>query len=312
MQSSSHIDDHVQQSYDPLLPNPHDFTRRYTILIVLGLVSVSTTGYFLGLTSPMTAGDEQPLAANEALQTGEHQPASSTAIPAPAYSDMPFVLFPSREQRDTRLTMLQQPSYDIKAKVDVNKTERLASLADRDTRRAYDGASPTIPHPIDQLDSDGCMACHGEGLRSDTLRVGKIPHPFYSLCTQCHVEQHARFATASATFENTFAGVATPTSGGRAFQGDSPVVPHTTWMREALQNLDPAADWVPPAVPHTTWFRNDCHSCHGRTAAPGMGSSHLWRTDCMRCHGESPQLNEPTLDDDPIFKPFPTNPYRPE
>jgi hypothetical protein len=43
-----------------------------------------------------------------------------------------------------------------------------------------------------------------------------------------------------------------------------------------------------------------------------MGSSHLWRTDCMRCHGESPQLNEPTLDDDPIVEPFPTNPYRPE
>ncbi len=273
--------------------------------MVFGLIGIATTGYFLGLTSPMTASSEQPVATVGDLQIEEHLPASSAAIPATAYSEMPVVQISARQQQATRLTMLQQTPYNINEKIDVNETEKLASLSDRQTRRAYDGAPPTVPHPIDQLDSVGCMACHGEGLRSNSLRAGKIPHPFYAGCTQCHVEQQARFAIVSATFENTFVGVAAPTHGGRAASGASPVVPHTTWMREALENRNPAVDWVPPVVPHTTWMRNDCLSCHGRTAASGMESSHPWRAHCLQCHGESPQQNQSMLNDAPKFLPSP-------
>ncbi len=149
------------------------------------------------------------------------------------------------------------------------------------------------------------MFCHGtgycEGLRSETLRAGKLSHPFYSSCTQCHVEQHAKFAIESATYENTFAGVAAPTHSGRAGRGDAPAVPLTTWMLGALQNMNPAADWVPPVIPHTTWMRNDCLSCHGRTAAPGMESTHPWLDNCMRCHGESLQQNQTKPNDVPNF-----------
>jgi len=306
MQSSIQHDDLISQSTAPQSSNPDNFLQRYTTLMVFGLIGVATTGYFLGLTSPMTASSEQSLTEVEALQTGEHNPATSAAIPATDYSEMPFAQISSRQQLDTQLTMLQQPPYDINAKIKVNYTEKLASLADRKTRRAYDGAPPTVPHSIDQLDSASCMACHGEGLRSNSLRAGKMPHPFYSNCTQCHVEQHARFAVASATYENTFSGVAAPTNGGHASQGDSPKVPHTTWMLEALQNMNPAADWVPPVVPHTTWMRNDCLSCHGRTAAPGMGSTHPWRAHCFQCHGESPLMNQSILNDVPNFLPSPT------
>lgn len=305
MPSSIHHDSEVSQDAPLPATNPSDFTQRYATLMVLGLIGVATTGYFLGLTSPMTASSEQPPAAAEGVPTEEHHPASSAVIPATAYSEMPRVQLISHQQGDTRLTMLRQIPYDVNAKIVVNEQEKLASFADRETRRAFDGAPPTVPHPIDQLDSAGCMACHGEGLRSDTLRASKIPHPFYTNCTQCHAEQQARFALASATYENTFAGVAAPANGGRASREDSSVVPHTTWMREALQNRDPAADWLPPVVPHTTWMRNDCLSCHGRTAAPGMESTHPWRANCLQCHGESPQLNQSDLHEGPNFLPSP-------
>ncbi|NOZ41427.1 MAG: hypothetical protein GXP24_14560 [Planctomycetes bacterium] len=301
MQLSSHHDDPVQKGAKPPPSAPGDFTQRQTVLIAIGLIGVATTGYFLGLTSPMMAGDERPSDAAEAVQTEEHPPASSTVIPATAYAEMPFVQTRSRRLRATRLNMLRQTPYDVNVKIDVNEAEKLASLADRETRRAFDGAPPTVPHPIDQLDSTACMACHGEGLRSGTFRASKMPHPYYSSCTQCHVEQNAKFAPASATFENSFTGVAAPTSGGRASQGATPTLPYTDWMRKAIQNRDPATDWVPPVFPHTTWMRNDCLSCHGRTAAPGMESTHPWQANCLRCHGKSPQLNPTELPDVPKF-----------
>ncbi|MDC0936002.1 hypothetical protein OAS39_06925 [Pirellulales bacterium] len=305
MPSSIHHDDRVRLGAALPTPDSGGLKQRYAKLMAFALIGVATTGYFLGLTAPMPTSSEQTFAADEASEIGEHRPSSSVVIPATVYSEMRFSVTGSVGQRATRLNMLHQPPYDVNAKIVVNKLEKLASLANRATRRAYDGAPPTVPHPVDQLDSASCMACHGEGLRTDSLRAGKIPHPFYASCTQCHVEQQASFATASATYENSFAGVAAPSNGGRAAPGASPVVPHTTWMREALENRDPAADWVPPVVPHTTWMRDDCLSCHGRTAAPGMESSHPWRAHCLQCHGESLQRNQAMPSNVSDFSPSP-------
>jgi cytochrome c-type protein NapB len=306
MPSSSRHDNRPHQDTVPLATEAGDFSQRSTILIVITLIGLATTGYFLGLTAPMTAGIEGDLSAPAAESVRpEEQDPDSRAIPAKAYDEMPAVQTAASRQQATRLAMLRQTPYDPNAKITVNVGERIASLADRATRRAYDGAPPTVPHPIDQLDSDSCMACHGEGLRSDSLRAGKMPHPFYADCTQCHVEQNASFATASAKYENTFVGVAAPTNSGNSSPEASRVVPPTTWMREALQNRDPAVDWVPPVVPHTTWMREDCLSCHGRTAAPGMETSHPWLDNCLRCHGELLSGNQPVPGTATEFLPSP-------
>ena len=295
MPSSSDRDNRPLQDADPRSTEPGDFTQRSTILIVLTLVGVATTGYFLGLTAPMTAGidSELPATAQEPARIEAHAPALP-AIPAKAYVEMPAVQAAASRQLAARLDMLQQTPFDPNAVVKVNVDQKTASLTDRAARRAYDGAPPAVPHPIDQLASDHCLACHGEGLRSESLRAGKMPHPFYASCTQCHVEQNASYAEASATYENAFVGRAVPADDRNVAAKASRAASYTAWMREALQNRDPAVDWVPPVVPHAIWMREDCLSCHGRTAAPGMECSHPWLVNCMRCHGESP-LRTPAM-----------------
>ncbi|HMO36955.1 MAG TPA: hypothetical protein PKA06_13015, partial [Gemmatales bacterium] len=38
------------------------------------------------------------------------------------------------------------------------------------------------------MTSWNCMACHGEGLKVQDRVATKMSHPFYTNCTQCHVE----------------------------------------------------------------------------------------------------------------------------
>ncbi|MBA4192897.1 MAG: hypothetical protein C0467_33480, partial [Planctomycetaceae bacterium] len=42
---------------------------------------------------------------------------------------------------------------------------KLVALADRAKNRAYDGAPPTIPHPVEAQSAASCLVCHGEGLK---------------------------------------------------------------------------------------------------------------------------------------------------
>jgi cytochrome c-type protein NapB len=254
-----------------------DFTQRHATLITIALVGIATTGYFIGLQAPMTAGSNQPSPAATALRSGADPETATDVIPATHYAEMAHAAKHPHQPRSTNLATLQQTRFDPAAKIEVSEAEKLLSLVARESRRAFNGAPPTVPHAIDQLNSASCMACHGNGLRSKSLRAGKMPHPYYSSCTQCHVEQQAKFAPASATFENSFAGVVAPTHGKRAYRG------------------------APPVIPHSTWMRNDCLSCHGHTAAPGMATTHPWRTSCLQCHGESAALNQTKLGSIPQF-----------
>jgi cytochrome c-type protein NapB len=275
-------DNAENSSQDAVTPHAlGDFTQRHAKLIALALVGIATTGYFIGLKAPMTANSDQPSPSATALHSGTNVGAATEVIPATHYAEMHHAEKHPNLQRSTRLATLQQTVFDPGVKIEVNEGEKVLSLVAREKRRAFNGAPPTVPHAIDQLNSASCMACHGKGLRSKSLRAGKMPHPYYSSCTQCHVEQQAKFAPASATFENAFAGVTAPTHGNRAYQG------------------------APPVIPHNTWMRNDCLSCHGHTAAPGMATTHPWSTSCLQCHGESSALNQTKLGNVPHFLPLP-------
>ena len=255
--------------------------RRQAILLAVGIMGVAVTGYFVGLSSPMNPDDAE----RELQVTGLHieMPGAerSAVIPATSYTDMAAAAKGPNHNWATRMATLRQEPYDPFAEIRVNEEEKLASLASREERRAFNGAPATIPHPIDQMTSRSCLACHGEGIRSPSLRAAKMPHPYYANCTQCHVEQVPQFTAASMFRENSFAGLPAPRSGARAY---------------------PEA---PPVVPHTTWLRDDCLSCHGRTAQPGMETTHPWRSNCLQCHGTSSQLEQTGLTPTPRFLPPP-------
>lgn len=151
--------------------------------------------------------------------------------------------------------------------ITIDLTRKPASIMQRSLRRAYLGAPPVIPHSIlDQTSSDDCMVCHHKGLNSGQLVTPPIPHPYLTNCTQCHVEMKATNAMASYLSDNTFDGLDIPMSGTRAWEG------------------------APPTIPHPLWMRDNCLSCHGETARPGLETTHPWRQSCTQCHVIQPGM----------------------
>ena len=150
------------------------------------------------------------------------------------------------------------------------------ALRQRQTRRAYDGAPPTIPHHVRQNSAAECLSCHGEGLRLGSLQAGTLPHDNFTNCTQCHVtdtETVGGLAPASEkalgvdprAVENSFSGTFPAKKGARAWS------------------------IAPPEVPHNTFMRQNCLSCHGNTGSAPMRSSHTERQNCVQCHAISAQ-----------------------
>ena len=115
-------------------------------------------------------------------------------------------------------------------------------------------------HPIDQRTSTACVACHGEGAKTASLRVPRMSHPFLTNCLQCHVENNPAQKLAALFRENSFTGLEAPKEGPRAFAG------------------------APPQIPHATWMRSDCMSCHGSSGLHGIRTTHPWRMNCQQCH----------------------------
>lgn len=155
----------------------------------------------------------------------------------------------------------------------VTRTEgmKLAALADRAKNRAFDGAPPTVPHPTDGMTTAAnCLVCHGPGLRLGDRVATRMSHPQYSTCVQCHAPgpPAAVAAFAGPEPDNRFVGAYRAGAGERAGPG------------------------APPTVPHTTWMRQDCTSCHGLVARPGLRTTHPWLTNCAQCHAPSAGLDQ--------------------
>jgi len=146
-------------------------------------------------------------------------------------------------------------------------------LHSRQTRRAYDGAPPTIPHFVQQNSAAECMACHAEGLRLGERQARVIPHGALTNCVQCHVPETAPAPGQNLLppdprgVTNHFVGQAAPKSGARAW------------------NI------APPQIPHSSFMRENCISCHGSAGSSPMRSSHLDRQNCTQCHTASAELD---------------------
>jgi cytochrome c-type protein NapB len=163
------------------------------------------------------------------------------------------------------LTSLNTPVNTDRARIQ-------RALSDRAERRAFDGAPPTIPHPVQQGGAAECLACHADGMVLGQAIATKIPHEAFTSCTQCHVVSASPVSllspNAAASAANSFAGVVSPSFGERAFEG------------------------APPTVPHTTWLRGQCGACHGPTGQAALRTPHPERQSCLQCHAPSAQLDQ--------------------
>lgn len=153
------------------------------------------------------------------------------------------------------------------------------AVAARATRRAYAGAPPTIPHPIQQQSAAGCLACHEAGARIGEKVAPRMAHAPYTSCTQCHVTSveprpwrvgvTARDGGEGGPLAaNTFAGLPTFGRGERAHPG------------------------APPTIPHPTLMRSRCETCHGPKGLLGLRTPHPYQQSCSQCHAPSARLDQ--------------------
>ncbi len=151
---------------------------------------------------------------------------------------------------------------DEAARVDPKEEVRLRPEARRQRaqRRAYDGAPPTIPHPIAERDTATCLSCHVDGLKLVDKSASPLPHQAYASCVHCHAATTDSALTAALDVDNDFKGLSSEYDVPRPWQG------------------------APPMIPPTTWQRERCASCHGPAGKPGLRTSHPERHSCVQCH----------------------------
>ncbi len=250
-----------------------------TTRIVLSLIIVlAFVGFFVGIRQVAPTGIAAPdsIMAEDRHSHDDPSPAVSlTAIPATAYAQFDRRELGPNRARASALSQLKQTEPDLMSeysddpKREVNDDAQAAYLRARAQRRAFDGAPPVVPHPIDQISTTSCVVCHEKGKDiGKGVRAPMMPHPLYPNCTQCHAEgESAEFAYHPLTI-NHFQGAASVGAGSRAGEG------------------------APPTIPHTTWMRENCLSCHNRQGASPIRTAHPWRTSCTQCHAPSAELDQ--------------------
>ena len=265
---------------------------RATFIFTFIVVSCGIVGYFVGLQSPMNPGERRTagFAANaSAIHSNDgtsHSKLGSQqfVVLATDYSDMAAVTSERAQRWKTKIADLKS-SVDLMADVVISPEEKLLALARRNEIRAFNGAPPTIPHPVNEMPSQACAACHTDGAKTESLRIPAMSHPFLTNCTQCHVESSLKNLQKYASSHsndlwvgNSFVGLPAPTEGQRAYEG------------------------APPQIPHSVWMRQSCASCHGVTGLHGIRATHPWRNNCQQCHvGQSVTNQE--LVSEPKFLP---------
>lgn len=249
------------------------------LLLAVGMAAVS--GVFVGIRQ--TVADTAP---TDAEPPAVLSPAPTDLPPAPKYGDIPQSDWLANQQWHFTLDNLPRTETSREPGTALTADELAAVILARGERRAFDGAPPTVPHEINQLNSASCITCHGPA--SDFLIGGKRPaamsHPYYANCTQCHVpadglrsltEEERLFVA------NSFGGRAAPGQGSRAFPG------------------------APPTVPHAVFMRQNCMSCHGPDRPNAIRSSHPERQNCLQCHAQDATLDnrEQLMNPPPPVKP---------
>ncbi len=255
--------------------------RKLAAIAAVAAFITSLSGFFMGLLqTSRQAADSRQVAATWSEPT---YPSHTEFPEAPTYAELPHHrLQPNHDwqPRTSQLPLVDQGIDGTTLILSVLEQRQLRAA--RAERRAFDGAPPIAPHPVDQMSSAACLACHGNPVRVGQLVVPQISHPsHYSQCLQCHASgagptstweglpppvEGIDLATLAAT--NTFPGHREAAPGERAF------------------------DSAPAVIPHTTWMRENCMSCHGPGGSSALRTSHPSRQSCTQCHPLNPALEQ--------------------
>lgn len=156
--------------------------------------------------------------------------------------------------------------------VEQSPEDRQEALAQRRARRAYAGAPPVVPHPVQEREPGACLACHDEGARIAGLRAPPMSHEKLTMCVQCHATERREApledSLGNMPFVNTFQGVAEAGPGQTAWAG------------------------APPTIPHATFMRENCESCHGPQGAHGLRTPHPNQLSCRQCHAPASSFDQ--------------------
>lgn len=251
--------------------------HRWLYVLAAAASGAAVVGFFTGTRgAPETAAFtsaalEDEVASRDAQ--GDSPEATRSGHPiAPTYADMAALRRgPNRTRHEAALAFMRSQHRPLTAPVELDEEAKLVALERRAERRAYNGAPPQIPHPIDQIQTQQCVACHWEGMRVEDRVADPMSHGMHANCTQCHVVSDGPVPGPSLAdgppMDNSFVGLEAPTAGATAWPGAPPVIPHATHMRER------------------------CSSCHG-VWATGIQSSHPWRQSCTQCHAPSAELDQ--------------------
>jgi len=232
------------------------------------LIGMSVIGFLVGVRTPHLA--TLPGADAAPNHSGRTHPEEHGVVAALWYHEIEGNLSPNTGFA-SELSELADPS-EMNNNPQGDSTlypfeRRVAAIALRKKRRAYFGAPPVVPHPVDQLSVASCLSCHEHGLRIGDRVAAAIPHQAYESCTQCHVEQNDLREEEIVWLRNSFVGQAEAAQGTRAYVG------------------------APPTIPHDISMRSVCLSCHGPTGRHGLRSNHPTRRSCLQCHALDDALN---------------------
>lgn len=237
-------------------------SKRALHIAALALAVIAGMGFLLGVR-------RDPYSTMALSAAKERAPAAEHAQPARSYKELmvrPWDKNVGLQDDAARRSSAQHAAAKAPA-APATEEQLQQTRAARLRRRAFEGAPPSIPHPIEQLGDQACWSCHNLGLTIKDRVARPMSHEYLTNCIQCHaaVDEPQPFADdnyAALPLDNTFEG-RVGTRGVRALAG------------------------APPAIPHQTWMRERCASCHGPQGWEGIRTTHPERTNCLQCHAPS-------------------------
>lgn len=254
------------------LPQKSRRHQKAIFVFVSMLVTVSVSGYFMGLRqTASTISQTQPATV---LPGSQYESAAEHDAPRVVeYRRLAEVNYKANAGWTNHLAKLVVPPMKMSAPPKPTPAQSAEALKERAARRAYDGAPPVVPHPINQHSSFDCLACHGDGKQIKDRFAPKMSHEFMHNCTQCHVPNGGNVTAEDSELrawlaDNHFAGAAAPGKGARAYPG------------------------APPVIPHSTAMRSDCLSCHGPNGNVALRTPHPYQQSCTQCHAPSADADQ--------------------
>lgn len=185
------------------------------------------------------------------------------ALPARSYTELMTRPWGSERPHSVKLlAALARPDRSIVAAT--QHDARKKAQEERAEHRAFEGAPPTIPHPVAQDNGLECRECHLRGGMMGQALVPPLSHEPYQQCTQCHVPERSSAPRGAIAFD-----VANRFEPQRAAPAPS------RWSI------------APPQTPHSTLMRDRCDSCHGVYGRHGLQTTHPERQSCEQCHASS-------------------------